>query len=248
MSKPSGEPPQPGQASLLPIMDTAARAAPAGEGASAADQQRMAFVLALRGRGIADVGLLRALETIPREIFVPHHFADLAWRDMALPIGCGQTMPQPYTVARIVAALEVEPHHRVLEIGTGSGYATSILSRLSGSVVSYERFRSLARAAQSRLESLNLSNADVRWADGLDLPAEAGQFDRIVVDAAVDSLPRGLLAALAPGGLALFARKAGAQGEAAGLYGLRRTPSGVGEDFLFAGRFTAAVAGRSEQL
>ena len=264
MPKPSGdggasgqEPPQtfsldkaePFQASLLPILDQAPPAtAGAGSGASPADQQRMAFVLALRGRGVGDVALLRALETIPREIFVPHHFADLAWRDMALPIACGQTMPQPYIVARMMAALDLEPHHRVLEVGAGSGYATSILSRLAGQVVSCERFRSLARSAQSRLESLNITNAEVRWADGLDLPADAGVFDRIIIDGAVEALPRALLASLAPGGLALFARKASADGQPEGLYALRRTPSGVSEDFLFSGRFTPIAAGRSAQL
>jgi protein-L-isoaspartate(D-aspartate) O-methyltransferase len=249
MQKPSADDEIPGQASLLPMLDGARReSAASGQEQSPADQQRMAFVLSLRENGIADVALLRALETIPREIFVPHHFADLAWRDIALPIACGQTMPKPFAVARMMAALELEPQHRVLEIGAGSGYATSIVARLAGEVVSFERFRSLARAAQSRIESLGLRNANVRWADGFDLPADMGQFDRIIIDTAINELPRALSAAFAPGGLAIFARRTDMGGAGDGLYSLRRTPSGFVEDFLFAGRFPAALAGRSEQL
>ncbi len=231
------------QASLLPMLESSGRvrAVMQDQEQSRADQQRMAFVLSLREQGLADVALLRAMETIPREIFVPHHFADLAWRDIALPIACGQTMPQPFAVARMVAALELEPHHRVLEIGAGSGYATAILSRLAGEVRSCERFRSLAHAAQSRLEALAIHNANVRWADGFDIPSDSGVFDRIVVDTAITDVPRALSALLAPGGLMLFAR-------ATSVHSLRRTPSGFAEDLVFAARYAPAIPGRSAEL
>jgi len=217
---------------------------------SAADQQRMAFVLSLRERGIADVALLRAMETIPREIFVPHHFGDLAWRDIALPIAGGQTMPRPFAVAQVMAALELEPHHRVLEIGAGSGYATAILSRLAAEVHSVERFRSLAYSAQSRLESLNIANVTIRWSDGFEISSDAGVFDRILVDAAIGEVPRSLSAALRPGGLMLFGRR---QDEthpewSAGLYSLRRTPTGYAEDFVLGAHYTPAIPGRSSDL
>lgn len=238
--------------SLLPMLEEAERARVTNEQQeqSHADQQRMAFVLSLRERGLADVALLRAMETIPREIFVPHHFADLAWRDIALPIACGQTMPRPFAVARTAGALELEPHHRVLEIGAGSGYATAILSRLAGEVRACERFRSLAHAAQSRLESLGIVNAGVRWADGFDIPSDTGMFDRILVDAAISEVPRALSALLAPGGLLLFARgfDASEPGRLPGLYTLRRTPSGFAEDFIFAARLAPAIPGRSVEL
>lgn len=247
MPKHSAEDGHQEQVSLLPMLDSAVKTRGEEPMHSAADQQRMAFVLSLRERGVADIAVLRALETIPREIFVPHHFADLAWRDIALPIACGQTMPKPFEVARMMAALELEPHHRVLEIGTGSGYAASILSRLAAQVVSVERFRSLARAAQSRIESLSIANAQVRWGDGFDLPADAGVFDRIIIDVAIPDLPRALQAALAPGGLALFARRDRPELEN-GMYALRRTPGGAVEQFVFAGVFSRALSGRSEQL
>ena len=215
--------------------------------ASRAAQQRMAFVLSLRERGISDVAVLRALETIPREIFVPHHFADLAWRDIALPIACGQTMPQPFLVARMMMALELEPGMRVCEVGTGSGYAAAILSRLAGEVYSCERFRSLARAAQERFEAIGAGNVTARWADGLDLSGEAGVFDRVLVQASIGDVPRTLITALRPGGLVMFPRLERG-GQPAGFYSLRRTGSGVIEDFLFAGRFAAAISGRSREL
>ena len=249
MPKPSRDEEAGGQATVPPMLNARPDFK---EQYMAGDQQRMAFVLSLRERGISDVELLRAMETIPRELFVPHHFADLTWRDIALPIACGQTMPQPFGVARTMAALELEPRHRVLEIGSGSGYATAILARLAREVVSFERFRSLARAAQSHLASLKSKNASVHWADGFDLPAEAGCFDRILVDAAIDHIPRSLSAALAPGGLIVYPRKSGTDGQgqaiSEGLYSLRRTPVGQTDDFIFAGRYTAAIEGRSSSL
>ena len=98
----------------------------------------------LRARGIQDLNLLRALEIVPREIFVPHRFADLARRPISLPLRCGQTLPEPWLAARMIEALAPARDHRVLEIGTGSGYATALLARLSREVLSIERFQSLA--------------------------------------------------------------------------------------------------------
>ena len=127
----------------------------------------MSFVLRLRARGLADVAVLRALETVPRHLFVPHLYADLAWRDIALPIACGQTMSEPFTLARVMEALRVAPGHRVLEVGAGSGYATAILARLGAEVVSFERYRTLATEASVRLRELGFANARVIHGDGL---------------------------------------------------------------------------------
>ena len=173
---------------------------------SAADprEARVAFVLALRERGIRDLAVLRALETIPRENFAPHRYLDLANRDIALPIACGQTMPQPFLVARMMEALQLSPGMRVLEIGAGSGYATAILARLAGEVVAAERFQSLAIAAGARLAQLAIDNARVVWADGLD--PQPVPFDRILVHAGIDGHEARLIAMLAQGGMAVAAR------------------------------------------
>lgn len=180
---------------------------PPGESASIAVAE---FVLRLRSRGIRDLDVLRAIERVPRHVFVPHRYADLAARDVALPIGCGQTMPEPFALARMLEALELRPEHRVLEVGTGSGLMTALLARLSREVLSIERFQSLATEARARLQALDLANAAIVWADGRNVPAEAGAFDRIVVEAVIDEVPDTWRAALAPGGCVLMARPAGA--------------------------------------
>jgi protein-L-isoaspartate(D-aspartate) O-methyltransferase len=177
--------------------------------AAARAEEKAAFLLRLRSGGIRDLDLLRALEKVPREMFVPHRFVDLARRDLVLPIGCGQTLSEPSLVARMIAALGVEPDHRVLEIGTGSGYATAILAELAAQVVSIERFQTLALAARLRLERLGKQNAEIVFADGLALPpSSAGLFDRILIHARLESLPSSLAALLSAGGRIVMARPA----------------------------------------
>ena len=163
-------------------------------------EARMEFLLSLRRRGIRDVKVLRALEQVPREIFVEAPQAHLAYADQALPIDCGQTISQPYVVASMTEALDVEPAHKVLEIGTGSGYQAAILGMLAKSVVTVERFRTLADLASARLRVLNLKNVSVRIGDGaLGVPDEA-PFDRICVTAAAPEVPKALFDQLAEGG------------------------------------------------
>jgi protein-L-isoaspartate(D-aspartate) O-methyltransferase len=171
-----------------------------------AAEAKAAFVLGLRGRGIRDLALLRALEKVPREIFVPHRYVDLAGRDLALPIGCGQTLSEPWLVARMIEALALSHEHHVLEIGTGSGYATAILAEIAQTVISVERFQTLAIAARLRLEKLGFANASVHFGDGMSLPPEMGVFDRIIVHGCLTALPHSLVAALAQGGRVVFAR------------------------------------------
>jgi protein-L-isoaspartate(D-aspartate) O-methyltransferase len=149
--------------------------------ASARAEEKAAFLLRLRASGIRDLDLLRALEKVPREIFVPHRLVDLARRDLALPIGCGQTLSEPSLIARMVEALALARNQRVLEIGTGSGYSTAVLAEIVEEVVSIERFQTLAIAARLRLQRLGKMNATVIFADGLAISAEAGPFDRILV-------------------------------------------------------------------
>jgi protein-L-isoaspartate(D-aspartate) O-methyltransferase len=161
---------------------------------------RLNFTLRLRERGYRETPLLRAFELVPRESFAPRRYADLARRDMALPLACGQTMTAPLALARLISLAAVEPRHRVLEIGGGSGYATAILAHLAGEVVSVERFRSLAVEAEGKLASLGPKNVAVLHADGLAGLAR-GVFDRIVVDGRLPAWPQQLVDSLAPGGM-----------------------------------------------
>jgi protein-L-isoaspartate(D-aspartate) O-methyltransferase len=169
-------------------------------------QNKAAFLMDLRARGIQDLNLLRALENVPREIFVPHRFADLARRPISLPLRCGQTLPEPWLAAKMIEALAPARDHRVLEIGTGSGYATALLARLSREVLSIERFQSLAIEAETRLARLVIGNAAVVFGDGLAILPEIGPFDRIIVQGLLIEIPENLIAALGAGGLLVAAR------------------------------------------
>ena len=147
---------------------------------------------------------------------------------IALPIACGQTMSEPWLTARMIEALLVSPEHRVLEIGSGSGYATAILARLASQVVSVERFKSLVVEAQTRLDLLGLTNVDVVWGDGLALPPEQGPFDRILIHGLLDGLPEAIFGLLADGGI-IVAGRAGEAGVR--VVKLAHGPTGVtGED------------------
>jgi protein-L-isoaspartate(D-aspartate) O-methyltransferase len=163
--------------------------------------EKMMFQLNLRRRGISDQSVLKAMDDIPRELFVSSLDRDYAYRDTALGIDCGQTISQPFVVAYMTEQLQVRPEHRVLEIGTGSGYQAAILSRLSREVVTIERFRTLADQARQLLAKLDCSNVDVVLGDGLDLPETLGTFDRIMVTAAMEEVPQTLLSRLEPDGM-----------------------------------------------
>jgi len=149
-------------------------------------RERAQFTLRMRQRGLSDVRVLRALERTPRSFFMPQRYADIAARDIALPIGGGQTAPPPSTVAAMIEALKIEPGHRVLEIGAGSGYATALLGQIAAEVYSLERSQSLALEAAARLASFGLDNVHVAHADGLAPEAAPGRFDRVIVHALIE--------------------------------------------------------------
>ena len=154
----------------------------------------------LAARGIADLRVLRAFSLVPREDFVPRALAPFAYRDAPLPIGDGQTISQPYIVALTVEALQLQGDEHVLEVGTGSGYAAAILSRLAKEVFTIERLGSLAEQARQRLSRLGYLNVTVVEGDGtLGLP-DFAPYDAIAVAAAGPEVPRALLEQLAPGG------------------------------------------------
>lgn len=171
-------------------------------------EETVAFLLGLRERGIRDTALLRAMELAPRDLFAPRRFSDLARADISLPLSCGQTMTAPSIIARMLVALQVEPGHRVFEVGAGSGYVSAVLARLAGEVISTERYRTLALAAAERLATLGLDNVLVLPADGLTGEAATGRpFDRILLNGTVDGeFPPALLHALGAEGVLVGAR------------------------------------------
>ena len=208
--------------------------------------ERMGFLLGLRRRGIVDQAVLRAMDEVPREHFVDPDFIDAAYADHALPIACGQTISQPYVVAYMTEQLQVGPSHRVLEVGTGSGYQAAVLSRLAREVVSVERYRTLAETARGRIKTLGYSNVDVVIGDGLvGLPARA-PFDRIIVTAAAEDIPQTLVEQLAEGGIMVL--PLGPHGGAQELVKLTKTKTGVAREDLIGVRFVPLVAGRAKEL
>lgn len=159
-----------------------------------------ALVLRLRSEGISDLDLLTAVEQTPRSQFVPAPLAEEAYSSRTVPIDCGSFMEGADLAVRLLHRLQVKPGHRVLEIGTGSGFTAAVIARIAERVLSVERYRTLVTAAQARVDDLGLRNVVVRQADGSNgMPGE-GTFDRILVTAAFPSLPRFYAEQLTHGG------------------------------------------------
>jgi protein-L-isoaspartate(D-aspartate) O-methyltransferase len=207
---------------------------------------RMQFLLALRKRGIGDAGVLRAMDQVPREHFVERGLVESAYADQALPIACGQTISQPYVVAYMTEQLRVEPHHRILEIGTGSGYQAAILSRLARQVISVERYRTLAEAARSRLAQLGYDNVEVRAGDGLRGAPDRAPFDRIMVTAAAEVIPDELVSQLDENGLMVL--PLGPHGGSQQLVRLTKRQLGYEQEELIGVRFVPLLPGQAREL
>jgi protein-L-isoaspartate(D-aspartate) O-methyltransferase len=206
----------------------------------------MQFLLTLRRRGIADQAVLRAMDEVPRERFVNREAAGTAYADHALPIDCGQTISQPYVVAYMTEQLNVLPHHRVLEVGTGSGYQAAILARLAREVVSIERYRTLAEQARERLRTLGYDNVEVIAGDGLAGVPARGPYDRIIVTAAAEQVPQMLVEQLAEGGIMILPL-----GEHSGpqyIVKLAKTGTELKRDDLIAVRFVPLLPGQAREL
>ena len=208
--------------------------------------EKMMFQLNLRRRGISDQAVLRAMEEIPREMFVEAADRADAYRDSALGIPCGQTISQPFVVAYMTEQLQLQRDHRVLEIGTGSGYQAAILSKLCRQVLSIERYRTLADRARSRLKKLGCNNVEVLLGDGYDVSPDAGNFDRIIVTAAMEQIPDGLVQRLNPGGVLIA--PLGPADRSQTLVRLLRTESGVERKDLVGVRFVPALHGIAREL
>jgi protein-L-isoaspartate(D-aspartate) O-methyltransferase len=208
--------------------------------------EKMMFQLNLRRRGISDQAVLRAMEAIPRDLFVEVIDRADAYRDTALAIACGQTISQPFVVAYMTEQLHLQPSHRVLEIGTGSGYQAAILSKLCRDVLSIERFRTLVERARVRLEKLGCDNVEVMLGDGFDVPANLGAFDRIIITAAMAELPEALPQRLEDDGILIA--PVGPHNGPQTLILIRRTGEGFERKALVDVRFVPALPGIAREL
>ncbi len=216
---------------------------------STPDLRRTRLVASLRERGISDERVLAAMAQVPREEFLPQGFAFRSYDDDALPIGLGQTISQPLIVAKMTQELQVEAKHKVLEIGTGSGYQAAILALLAGTVFTIERHRPLLRSAKQRFAQLGLKNIAARFGDGM-LGWPGGEpFDRIIITAAGGvEPPPVLLEQLAVGGL-LVAPLTHGEGPLAGqqrLVRIRRTRAGFEWEEMWPVRFVPLLPGEAK--
>lgn len=167
-----------------------------------AERERFAaFLLRMRSSNLNHRDLMAAVEATPRSSFVPPQWRVDAWSERSIPIECGEAIEGIDLQMRVISLLNLEPGSRVLEVGTGSGYTSAVMSRLSARVLTLDRFRTLCDAARQRHETLGISNILVRQADGTNGAAAEGPFDRIVIWAAYESLPRGFVEQLSSGGV-----------------------------------------------
>jgi len=167
--------------------------------------RKIRLIMKLRKSGITDTAVLGAIERVPREEFIPPTFHDQAYEDTALPIGRGQTISQPLVVAAMTQELRVNDRHKVLEIGTGSGYQAAILAKLCRRVYSIERHRPLLETAELRLNALRIRNITCKAGDGMKGWIEQAPFDRIIVTAAAgDEPPQALLDQMALHGIMII--------------------------------------------
>jgi len=210
------------------------------------DDDRMEFLLTLRRRGIADQAVLRAMDEVPRERFVEPTFADSAYADQALPIACGQTISQPYVVAYMTEQLKMESQHRVLEVGTGSGYQAAVLSHLAREVVSVERYRTLAEEARARLKALAYENVDIVVGDGFAGVPDRAPYDRIIVTAAAETIPQALLDQLADGGIMIL--PLGSHDGSQHIIKLTKSVTGIRRENLIPVRFVPMLPGKAQEL
>jgi protein-L-isoaspartate(D-aspartate) O-methyltransferase len=164
------------------------------------ESRKIRLIMDLRNAGVTDTRVLAAIERIPRETFVEEAFLDQAYANQALPINCGQTISQPLVVGLMTQALEAGDRHKILEVGTGSGYQTAILAKLVRRVYTIERHRDLLLEAERRFNALNLHNITTMVGDGYKGWGAQAPFDRILVTAAARLVPPDLVAQLSDEG------------------------------------------------
>lgn len=219
------------------------------EPSAAADDRRVRIadlILRLRRAGIADQRVVSAIESVPREMFVPAESHADAYAERALPIDCGQTITAPVVVGIMTAALDVTDRDRVLEVGTGTGYQAAILSKLARRVYTMDRFRTLVSAAESRFQTLRLANVTTLIGDGMKGWPEQAPFDRIVVTAAAEEVPQPILRQVRVGGIIVM--PVGPPDGIQKLTRMERTEDGFDERVLAEVRFVPLIPGKAERL
>jgi protein-L-isoaspartate(D-aspartate) O-methyltransferase len=204
------------------------------------------LILRLRRAGITEQHVLKAIESVPRDLFVTAESRRDAYAERALPIDCGQTISAPVVVGMMTAALDLADRDRVLEVGTGSGYQTAILARLCRRVYTIDRFRTLVAAAESRFRTLRLDNITTLVGDGMEGWPEAAPFDRIIVTAAAESVPEALCDQVKPGGI--IVAPVGPHEGVQKLRRLVRTESGFDATDLADVRFVPLIPGVAARL
>jgi len=204
------------------------------------------LILRLRRAGVTDQRVVVAIESIPREMFVPAESQAAAYAERALPIDCGQTISAPVIVGMMTQALDVHDRDRVLEVGTGSGYQTAVLAKLARRVYTIDRFRTLVAAAESRFRTLRLANVTTLVGDGMHGWPEQAPFDRIVVTAAGEEVPMALLKQVRVGGV--IVAPVGPADGIQKLMRLERTEEGFDEKVLADVRFVPLIPGKAARL
>lgn len=210
------------------------------------DEQKMQFILSIRSKGVVDNNVLKALETVNREQFLKGLFAQRAYEDTPLPIECGQTISQPSIVGLMTQALRITNRDKILEIGTGSGYQTAILSKLARRIYSVERFKPLYEEATAIFRKLQLNNITSVWGDGSQGVVEQQPFDRIIVTAAAEDPPPTLLNQLKIGGIMVI--PVGQSDEIQKLIRVERTEKNFKYEDLCDVRFVPLLEGREEDI
>ena len=210
------------------------------------DEQKMQFILSIRSKGVVDNNVLKALETVNRAQFLKGLFAQRAYEDTPLPIECGQTISQPSIVGLMTQALRITNRDKILEIGTGSGYQTAILSKLARRIYSVERFKPLYEEARAIFRKLQLNNITSVWGDGSQGVVEQQPFDRIIVTAAAEDPPPTLLNQLKIGGIMVI--PVGQSDEIQKLIRVERTEKNFKYEDLCDVRFVPLLEGREEDI
>ena len=213
------------------------------------DQRRVRIadlILRFRRAGITDQAVLQAIESVPRDVFVPAESRAVAYAERALPIDCGQTISAPLIVGMMTAALDLDKGDRVLEIGTGTGYQTAVLARLCRRVYTIDRFRTLIAAAESRFRTLRITNIATLVGDGTKGWPEQSPFDRIIVTAAAEAVPEPLLTQVRVGGV--IVAPVGPQDGVQKLLRIERTDTGYEARDLADVRFVPLIPGKAERL
>ncbi|MFN4282774.1 MAG: protein-L-isoaspartate(D-aspartate) O-methyltransferase [Alphaproteobacteria bacterium] len=203
------------------------------------------LLMELRRLGVADAGVLGAIERVPREKFVLPQFLDQAYENIALPIGEGQTISQPLVVGLMTQALELNDRCKVLEVGTGSGYQTAVLAPLCRRIYTIERHKSLLKTTETRFRELRLANVTAIAGDGSRGWPEQAPFDRIMVTAAGTKLPEALIGQLAIGGVMVV--PVGSRSSDQEVLRIRRTAEGYTQEALFPVRFVPLVSDAEEK-